>query len=51
MPEFDDTGEQLYLVCRQCGEAFDCLATANGHLPGLCGSPQGFDVLPESEAM
>lgn len=51
MPEFDASGEQLYLVCRQCGEAFDCMATANDHTPGHCGSYRGFEVLTETEAM
>ena len=40
-----------YLVCRQCGEAFDSIETARDHAPGDCGSWQGFDLLPESEAM
>jgi hypothetical protein len=41
--------EQLYIVCRQCGEAFDNMGPAWGHA-GTCGSDQGFDLLPESEA-
>lgn len=43
--------EPLYLVCRQCGEAFDSITTAYAHPPRGCGSYQGFDVQPESEAM
>ena len=43
--------EKLYLVCRQCGEAFDEIGTAASHEPGTCGSDQGFDILPESEAL
>ena len=43
--------EQMYLVCRQCGEAFDSIDTATSHLPIGCGSDQGWDILPESEAM
>jgi hypothetical protein len=49
MPTFVN-GEQVYLVCRQCGEAFDSMESAAGHEPGRCGSDQGWDLLPESEA-
>lgn len=43
--------EQLYLVCRQCGEAFDSMAVAAvEHKPGNCGSEQGWDLVVESEA-
>lgn len=43
--------EQMYLVCRQCGEAFhpEAIAIAHDHAGG-CGSDQGFDIQPESEA-
>lgn len=52
MPEFDSTGEQLYIVCNQCGEAFDSITPAYAHqLQRDCGSPQGFDIMVESEAM
>lgn len=50
MPEFDEFGTQWYIVCNQCGEAFDSIIAANGHA-GTCGSDQGFDIQPESEAM
>jgi hypothetical protein len=44
--------DPLWLVCRQCGEAFDDLDPAREHVsPVGCGSYQGFDLLPESEAM
>lgn len=46
--------EPLYLVCRQCGEAFhlDAARVAyEEHTPGSCGSEQGWDLLPESEAL
>jgi hypothetical protein len=46
-----EPAEQLYLVCRQCGEAFDDIKIAFNHKPGDCGSVLGFDILPESEAM
>lgn len=48
---FNEADEQMYLVCRQCGEAFDSMKTALDHLPIGCGSDQGWDLLPESEAM
>lgn len=44
--------EKVYIVCRQCGEAFDDMTIAyQVHQPGQCGSDQGWDLLPESEAM
>lgn len=44
--------EKVYIVCRQCGEAFDDMTVAyQVHQPGQCGSDQGWDLLPESEAM
>lgn len=49
-PALDEFGVQWYIVCNQCGEAFDGIIAANGHA-GSCGSDQGFDILPESEAM
>lgn len=44
--------EKMYLVCRQCGEAFDSIVVvAEVHNPCPEGSDQGWDILPESEAM
>lgn len=49
--EDDRDLEKLYVVCRQCGEAFDDITIAYAeHIPGECGSEQGWDILPESEA-
>lgn len=50
MPEFDEFGVQWYIVCNQCGEAFDSIIPASGHA-GTCGSDAGFDIEPESVAM
>lgn len=46
-----DEREQQFLVCRQCGEAFhpEAIDIAADHV-GTCGSDQGFDIQPESEA-
>lgn len=44
------TGEQLWLVCSDCGESLDSLETAYDHVNNqafLCGE---FRVVPESEA-
>lgn len=43
--------EIMYVVCRQCGEAFEsnALDVAHAHA-GTCGSDQGFDVCTEDEA-
>lgn len=42
--------EKLYLVCQECGEAFDEIATAKAHEPYgyYCST---YELLPESEAM
>jgi hypothetical protein len=55
--EFDKmVGEKMYLVCRGCGEACDDIGTARDHgvsnpqSKTWCGE-DGFDILPESEAM
>lgn len=41
----------MYVVCRQCGEAFDDLLIAyTEHIPGVCGSDAGFDIVTEAEA-
>jgi hypothetical protein len=41
-----------YLVCRQCGEAFDSLDPAHDHQKAAdCGSWQGWDIQPECVAM
>ena len=49
--------EKMFLVCKNCGEAFDTIETAHQHGtfiagpdPSWCGE-DGFDLLPESEAM
>jgi hypothetical protein len=47
--EVVDLDMKMYVVCRQCGEAFDDLTIAHGHA-GTCGSDQGFDVCDENEA-
>jgi hypothetical protein len=40
--------EKMYLVCDDCGEAFDSIDTASGH---KCGSEDAaFYITPESEA-
>lgn len=39
--------EKLYIVCRQCDDAFGNLESALSHV-GSCGSYQGFDIEPES---
>lgn len=51
------SGEKLFLVCNNCGEAFDDMAAAQSHgtfIPGInpywCGE-EGFAILSESEAM
>jgi hypothetical protein len=48
--------EKQYLVCINCGEAFDSITAAHEHgvfIPGpdpsWCGE-DGFNILPESEA-
>lgn len=53
-----DAPEKLYLVCRGCGEACDSIETANEHFVWLGNGPdtgvcadEGYDILPESEAM
>jgi hypothetical protein len=52
MPEITIVDErQWYLVCRQCGEAFDSMEAATTHEPGQCGSDQGWDLLPEEDAL
>lgn len=51
-----DNTEKMYLVCKNCGEAFDTIETAHEHgtvnpqSQVWCGE-DGFDLLPESEAM
>ena len=49
--------EKLYLVCDNCGEAFDSIITAQEHghsdlsgSAGWCGD-NGFSIMPESEAL
>lgn len=41
--------ETLYLVCDECGEAFDSIKTAADHDEEVHGT--GFTIKPESEAM
>lgn len=48
--------EKMFLVCKNCGEAFDTLQTAHEHGtfisgpdPSWCGE-DGFDLVPESDA-
>lgn len=48
--------EKQYLVCFNCGEAFDSITTAHEHgtadpsgSAGWCGD-DGFSIVPESEA-
>lgn len=53
-PECSDC--PLYLVCRQCGEAFHLSAIDSAHSHTSeehpnCGSYRGFDILPECAAM
>ena len=43
----NNENEKWFIVCRCCGEAFDAIETAKEH--EAC--DDGFDVLPESEAM
>lgn len=48
--------DPLYLVCRECGEAFkadepDAMELAYTHQAGHEASFEGFDIRPESEAM
>lgn len=52
----DEEPEKPYLVCRNCGEAFDDIVNARDHgtadlsgSAGWCGD-EGFDIAPESEA-
>jgi hypothetical protein len=49
--------EKQYLVCINCGEAFDSITAAHEHgvyIPGpdpsWCGE-EGFNIMPESEAL
>ncbi len=41
--------EKLYLVCRECGEAFDSIEAAFTHMCEL--GDATYAILPESEAM
>jgi len=44
--------EKLYLVCENCGEAFDELQAAKAHEIFMgCEDETVYRVLPESEAM
>jgi Fe2+ or Zn2+ uptake regulation protein len=52
----DQHGEKQFLVCRNCGEAFDTITAAHEHgtadlsgCAGWCGD-EGFNIVPESEA-
>jgi hypothetical protein len=46
----DIYGETVYLVCDDCGEAFDSIETAYGHMHDSMIDPR-WALLPESEAM
>lgn len=43
--------EKLYLVCQECGEAFDEITTAKAHEPNGQYYCSTYELLPESEAM
>ena len=42
--------EKLYLVCQECGEAFDEITTAKAHEPNGQYYCSTYELLPESEA-
>jgi hypothetical protein len=50
------SGEKMYLVCKNCGEAFDDMQFALEHgtsdpQSGVWCGESGFDMMPESEAL